>query len=319
MINKLFLFKKNIFFIRVFSIKNSIIAYSFSSLIDIILILLISSLFNKITENSFDLEIYFYIFLCLFFVVIRTIIVFLLRKYAFNKIFYKKFKDEEFIVKNFIENRINDSEDKKNFNLFKEKLINSCDLAAINFDIPIASISAELIFAIGGLIILLNIFGIKLFLYNLPILVILLIVSKIVSKKLHKLGSLILSSTEKRLNLIDNVSEISFEISALRETHKLVNYFSKVNKSYNIIKSEQIIISNMNQIFTESSAFIIILISLVCLILNLTDTSLTNSATSLAILSRMIPSITRSIAFFTQLQFGIPCIRRLSNVKNIYS
>ena len=308
--------KENIFLSRIISRRNSIIAYSSASLLDIILILMISSIFRKITEVEFDEKIYFYFFQCLLFVLIRTFFVFLLRRYSFNKIFHKKFIDEESIVKKFIEKRINDSEDKNEVNLFKEKLINSCNLAAINFDIPIASICAEVIFALGGIIILFKIFGIKLFFYNLPILIILIVFSRLVSKKLHKLGSIILSSTEKRLNTIDNVSELSFEISALNKSNKLVNYFSKVNKPYNKIMSQQIITSNMTQIYTESSAFIIILISLICLTFNIADTSLTNSATSLAILSRMIPSFTRSIASFTQIQFGVPCIRRLSSFKN---
>ena len=316
MLKKFLLLRDNIFLARILSIRKSIFSYSIASFLDILLILLISSIFRKITEISFDGKIYFYVMQCLLFVLIRTICVFLLRKYSFNKIFLKKFKDEEFIVKRFIEKRVEDHADKNDVNLFKEKLINSCNLAAVNFDIPISSICAEIIFAIGGIVILLKIFGIRLFLYNLPVLIILFIVSRFVSKKLHKLGSIILNSTEKRLNTIDNVSEISFEISALKESNKLINYFSKVNKPYNKIIGQQIITSNMTQIYTESSAFIIILISLICLTFNLADTSLTNSATSLAILSRMIPSFTRSIASFTQIQFGIPCVRRLSSIQN---
>ena len=317
MLKKFLLWRDNIFLKRILSIRNSIIAYSLASFLDILLILLISSIFTKITEANFDGKIYFYVIQCLLFVLIRTICVFLLRKYSFKKIFLKKFKDEEFIVKKFIEKRVDDHENKNDVNLFKEKLINSCNLAAVNFDIPIASICAELIFALGGIVILFKIFGIELFLYNLPILIILFIFSRLVSKQLHKLGSIILNSTENRLNTIDNVSEISFEMSALKESKKLVNYFSKVNKPYNKIICQQIITSNMTQIYTESSAFIIILLSLICLTFNLADTSLTNSATSLAILSRMIPSFTRSIASFTQIQFGIPCIRRLASIRNL--
>ena len=115
---------------------------------------------------------------------------------------------------------------------------------------------------------------------------------------MHKLGSEVLNSTEKRLNSIDNISEIAFEVSSLKKSNKLVDYFSKINNPYNKILSQQIITSNMTQIFTESSAFIIILISLIGITLNTSTMSLTNSATSLAILSRMIPSFTRSIAFF---------------------
>ncbi len=308
--------KDNIFIHRIFDIRNSIISYSFASFLDIILILIISSIFKKIIEISFDSEVYFYVIQCLILVLLRTIFVFLLRKYSFSKIFDKKLKDEEFLVRNFIEERIYYLDENNNLNLFKEKLINSCNLAAVNFDIPITSIFAELIFAFGGIFILFQIFGVRLFLYNFPILIILIIASKFLSKKLHKLGIIIINSTEKRLNSIDNISEISFEVSAIKESSKLVSYFSKINNPYNKILSQQIITSNMTQIFTESSAFIIILMSLVAITLNTSSMSLTNSATSLAILSRMIPSFTRSIAFFTQLQFGVPCVRRLSNLEN---
>tara|TARA_B100000242_G_scaffold292655_1_gene268554 strand:+ start:535 stop:1494 length:960 start_codon:yes stop_codon:yes gene_type:complete len=308
--------KENIFIHRIFDIRNSIISYSFASFLDIILILIISSIFKKIIEISFYSEVYFFVIQCLILVLLRTIFVFLLRKYSFRKIFDKKLKDEEFLVRNFIEERIYYLDDNNKLNLFKEKLINSCNLAAVNFDIPITSICAELIFAIGGIFILFKIFGVGLFLYNLPILTILVIASKFLSKKLHKLGIIIINSTEKRLNSIDNISEISFEVSSMKESSKLVDYFSKINNPYNKILSQQIITSNMTQIFTESSAFIIILITLVAIILNTSSMSLTNSATSLAILSRMIPSFTRSIAFFTQLQFGVPCVRRLSKLEN---
>ena len=316
MFNNFFNLKDNIYFNRIFSIRGSIYAYSLSSFIDIILILLISEIFRKITDISFDGSIYLLILQCLLFIIIRTFFVFCLRRYSFNKIFRKKFKDEELISKEFIDNRINDLGKQNDVDLFKEKLINSCNLAAVNFDIPVASICAEIIFALGGLIILLKIFGFKIFFYNLPVLILLLVCSKLISNKLRKLGSIILISTEKRLKSIDNVSEISYEISALNQSSKLVDYFSMINNPHNKIMSQQIITSNMNQIYTESSAFIMILTSLVFINLNIAETSLTNSVTSLAILSRMIPSFTRSIAFITQLQFGSPCVRRLAVIKN---
>tara|TARA_B100000886_G_scaffold340222_1_gene308494 strand:- start:440 stop:1393 length:954 start_codon:yes stop_codon:yes gene_type:complete len=310
-----FSLRDNIFIYRIYEIRNSIISYSVASFLDIILILYISSIFQKISDSNFDGQISFYFFQCLFFILLRTFCVLFLRKYSFNKIFYKKLKDEEFLVRNFVEYSIKNSDNENNLNFFKEKLINSCNLAAVNFDIPVASIFSELTFAFGGIIILLKIFGLRLFLYNFPILVILLIASRFLSNKLHKLGSEILHSTEKRLNSIDNVSEIAFEVSSLKKSNKLVDYFSKINDPYNKILSQQIITSNMTQIFTESSAFIIILISLIGITLNTSSMSLTNSATSLAVLSRMIPSFTRSIAFFTQLQFGVPCVKRLSKIK----
>ena len=315
MIKRFSIFKKNIFIKRILSIRNSIILYSLASALDIITILMISSIFNRISEIKFISNIYFYVFLTFLLIIFRTIAVFLLRRISFNIIFKKKFQKEKIIVKQYIENKSKNSSDENDLNLFKEKLVNSSNLAAVNFDIPVSSIISELIFASGGIIILLRIFGLKLFLFNLPVFFILIIFSKFVSRKLNTLGKSILKYTEKRLNAIDNVSVLAIELSAMADSRNLVNYFEKVNQPFNKILSKQIITSNMMQIYTESASFMIILLSLISLISGISSTSLANSATSLAVLSRMVPSFTRSISFITQLQFGVPSVVRLSQIK----
>lgn len=308
-------FEDNIFFKRIFSIRQSIAAYSLASFLDIIIILIISKIFSKITSYDFNGNIYLYVFSSLVLIIFRTISVFLLRKFSFGRIFKKKLIFEKIFVEQFIESRIKrGNHNEKDIRIFKEKLINSSNLAAINFDIPIFSIVAELIFSIGGIFILLRIFGLNLLLLNLPVLVILIIFSRFVSRKLSSLGTKILDFTDKRINTIDNLSEIAIELSALKNASNLIDYFSKINKPYNLVLSQQVISSNMMQIFTESGAFLIILISLICIIANLSETSLANTATSLAVLSRMVPSFTRSISFITQLQFGVPSVKRLSQI-----
>ncbi len=313
-----FLYKyidENIFFKRIFSMRQSIAAYCFASFLDIFIILIISKIFSEITSYKFDGNIYIYILSTFILIIFRTASIFLLRKFSFSMIFKKKLSLEKIYVENFIDARIRRGNcNEEDLRVFKEKLINSSNLATVNFDIPIFSLVAELIFALGGIFILLNIFGVKLLLLNLPIFVILIIFSRFVSRKLSSLGKRILDLTDKRINTIDNLSEIAIEISALNYSKNLLDYFSKVNKPYNFILSNQVVTSNMMQIFTESGAFLIILISLVCIITNLSETSLANTATSLAVLSRMVPSFTRSISFITQLQFGVPSVKRLSQI-----
>ena len=313
-----FLYKyidENIFFKRIFSMRQSIAAYCFASFLDIFIILIISKIFTEITSYKFDGNIYIYILSTFILIIFRTASIFLLRKFSFSMIFKKKLSLEKIYVENFIDARIRRGNcNEEDLRVFKEKLINSSNLATVNFDIPIFSLVAELIFALGGIFILLNIFGVKLLLLNLPIFVILIIFSRFVSRKLSSLGKRILDLTDKRINTIDNLSEIAIEISALNYSKNLLDYFSKVNKPYNFILSNQVVTSNMMQIFTESGAFLIILISLVCIITNLSETSLANTATSLAVLSRMVPSFTRSISFITQLQFGVPSVKRLSQI-----
>ena len=308
-------FHENIFLKRIYSIRSSIIAYSFASFLDIFIIFSISKIFSIISSINFNGNIYLFIFLTFVLIIIRTISVHLLRSFSFTKIFNKKLNYEKRFVEHFIETRIrSENNNEKDISMFKEKLINSSNLATINFDIPVFSIVAELIFALGGFFILLRIFGINLLLLNLPVFIILVISSKFVSKKLSILGKRILDFTDRRINSIDNISEISIELSALKYSDDLSNYFNMVNKPYNSILSKQIITSNMMQIYTESAAFLIILISLISLITNLTETSLANTATSLVVLSRMVPSFTRSISFITQLQFGVPSVKRLSQI-----
>lgn len=315
MIKKFLFFRENIFLKRVYSIKNSIIAYSLASLIDIFIILKISSIFSVITSDNFEGSIIQSISISLILVITRTIVVFTFKKYAFQEVFSKKLKDEILLVKNFIKLRINQDVNNNEVRLFKEKIINSSNLAAMNFDIPFFSIVAELIFAFGGIFILLKIFGIELLLFNLPLFIILIISSKYVSKKLKKLGTKILNYSEIRLNTIDNISEIAIELSALNYPNKLVDYFLKINSPFNKTLSKQTIISNMTQIYTESAAFVIILICLVSLITKITEANLANTATSLIVLSRLVPSFTRAVCFITQLQFGVPCVRELSKIQ----
>ena len=315
MIKNFLFIRENIFLKRVYSIKNSIIAYSLASLIDIFIILKISSIFSVITSDNFEGSIIQSISISLILVITRTIVVFKFKKYAFQEVFSKKLKDEILLVKNFIKLRINQDVNNNEVRLFKEKIINSSNLAAMNFDIPFFSIVAELIFAFGGIFILLKIFGIELLLFNLPLFIILIISSKYVSKKLKKLGTKILNYSEIRLNTIDNISEIAIELSALNYPNKLVDYFLKINSPFNKTLSKQTIISNMTQIYTESAAFVIILICLVSLITKITEANLANTATSLIVLSRLVPSFTRAVCFITQLQFGVPCVRELSKIQ----
>ncbi len=314
--NKIFLnFKNNVFLKRINVIKTSLFSYALAGIFDLVLIQYISQIFTKITMVNFQGNIFFYISLCLFFIFVRTISVFYLRKIAFKNIFLKKREGEKFLVKDFIKKRTKNLDNyDEDLNLFKEKLVNSSNLAAVNFDIPIISIISELIFAFGGILILLSIFGFQLLIFNLPVLIVLIVFSRFVSIKLKRLGQDYLKFTEKRLNSIDNISEIALELSALNNPNYLVDYFEKTNKPFNKVLSQQIVTSNMTQIYTESASFIIILICLICLITNIAETSLANSATSLAILARMVPSFTRSISFFAQLQFGVPSVKRLSQM-----
>lgn len=184
MYRSLLFFKKNILFQRIISIRYAVLTYSLASFLDIFTIIIISSIFNQISDKNFDGNFYIYIFTTLILIVIRTFSVILLRRFSFKSIFKEKLKNEKLIVSNFISCRVKNALDDEDLNLFKEKLINSSNLAAVNFDIPVVSIISELIFAFGGILVLFKIFGLYLFLFNLPVFIGLILFSKFISLKL---------------------------------------------------------------------------------------------------------------------------------------
>ena len=301
----------NLYFKRLKRIYRSIITFIITSLIDIYVITFISKNFNAIISASNLTNLVIKIIMILFLVVVRTISIYLLKKYSFNLIFKKKNKDELQIINHFIIHRVSNFRDNQALESLKESLINSSNLAAVNFDLPICSIISELIFAAGGLIIMIRLLGLDIILFNFPIFIFLLVFSKLISGKLKTIGNNIVNFTEKRLTTIDNISENSYELSVLKTNKKATYYFNKINYPYNKTLGSHLIISSAMQLLTESTSFVVILISLICIKFNLLGTDIVSTATVLAVLSRMVPSITRTIASITQLQYGIPCVKKL--------
>ena len=72
MYKSLLFLKKNILFQRIFSIRYAVLTYSLASFLDIFTIIIISSIFNQISDKNFDGNFYIYIFTILLLIVIRT-------------------------------------------------------------------------------------------------------------------------------------------------------------------------------------------------------------------------------------------------------
>ena len=87
----------------------------------------------------------------------------------------------------------------------------------------------------------------------------LLFLSRLIALKLHKLGQNFLLKTEKRLLTIDNLSEVSLEISALKSIDPLLTSFERVNKPYNQSLTAVFVKTNSLQIIIEALSLLIIL------------------------------------------------------------
>ncbi len=303
-------------FRRIITLKKSIIATSLSSLIDLLTITLTSKLLGNIANVNNSNEILInYTFIFIIAILIRTILVYILKQYSFTKIFEKKNFDEFNILKIYVREKVNTLEEGNNsIEVFKESLIHSTEKAAYYFDVPIVSFISESLFAICGIAFLLHFLGIKILIINTPIFLFLLFFSRLIALNLHKLGQNVLLKTEKRLLTIDNLSEVSLEISALKSIDPLLTSFERINKPFNQSLTKVFVTTNSLQIMIEALSLLIILISMISIISGVTNTSFTNYASTLAILSRMVPSVTRCIANFSQLQYGIAPVKRLAKL-----
>lgn len=306
-----------ILFWRTLEIRMAVAGFSIASAIDIAAISSLSVLYERIsTAKGNDLVMLAIVGVVL--VVLRTGAVFLLRKYSYGELMEKKSRDEHELVKVFVQRRSRTLPEKENSLIaqFKESITNSTQLATINFDLPMVSLIGELLFAIGGFLVLVHNVGLSLILAMTPVVFALLLVMKSVANRLRSFGSDVMQITENRLVRIDNIAETSLELCVARSSNVAANYFDTPNNRLNRLIHRQLTINNSIHLAVESASFFIILLCLILITLKATTLTLGGAAASLAVLARMVPTITRLIASVTQLHYGIPAVIKLHTYKH---
>jgi ABC-type multidrug transport system fused ATPase/permease subunit len=301
---------------RTLEIRKAIAGFSIASLIDVIVIWSLSVIFERIAAvNGNDLVILAFGGFILVF--LRTGAIFFLRQYSYRELMEKKNRDEHELVKIFVQRRSLTLPEKENSIIghFKESITNATQLATINFDLPMVSLIGEVLFSIAGFMILIHTLGLPLILVMMPVVFISLIVMRSIANNLRSLGSDIMHITEDRLVRIDNIAETSLELCVASAGKTAADYFDSPNRNLNGLIRRQLTLSNSIQLTVESASFIIILLCLVLITFNLVTLTLGAAAASFAVLTRMVPTITRSISSITQLNYGIPAVIKLHNYK----
>lgn len=302
---------------RVRSIKNSVYAFLAASLIDILAITAISILYERLSVVAKG-EMWLLVVSGLLIVLIRTSAVYYFRRYAYIALMAKKTADEYTLVHKFVRVRSNTpiNEENRSVARFKESIMNSTQLAAINFDLPFTSLAGEVLFGVGGVAVLVYNVGFTLILGSLPIVIVLIFAMKIIADRLKSFGAEVLNKTENRIRIIDNISEASLELSISDASTAAAKYFDRPNAALNKLYATQQSVSNSIQLIVESASFVIIMFCVVLVALGVTSLSMGGIAAALVILARMVPTITRSIASVTQLHYGIPAVVRLYAIRN---
>jgi len=299
---------------RLFQVRKAATAFLLAGIVDIVVISIISIIYDKISEANYE-DIVFFAFAGFLLVAFRTLSVLGLRDYSYAVIMKKKTKDERRLVETFIESRsytlpINEA---SLISGFKEAIANATQLATINFDIPMSSLIGELVFAIGGIILLVYNIGPIAILAMTPVILILACLMYKIAGILRSYGLNAIKLNESRLTRTDNVAEASLELSAASCSVSAADYFEIPNKALNMLFRHQLTLSNSSQLIVESASFLMIMTCIIMMTLQDTSVSIGRTASSLAILARLIPTVTRTMSSVTQLNYGIPAVMKLHN------
>lgn len=301
-----------ILFRRVKNLRVAILWFLGASVVDIAAVSGISAIYNVVSTVGLN-ELVILAFGGLALVLARTGLVFQFRKLAFEVVMQKKILDESSIVAAFISRRVHDLQQNENSSIteFKEGLVNSSQLAVVNFDIPVAMLFGEIFFTLGALIMLFNGIGSFLFWCLMPIGFFTLFLMRIISAKLRAFGSAVLRANEARLLQIDNLAESSSELSVANRVNFAVHEFEHPNIELTNVLKSQLSLGNSVQLVVESVAIISVFVCFLAISLGFVSVSASSLAATLAVLARLVPTITRSIASATQLHYGIPAVLKL--------
>ena len=297
---------------RIRALWPAVATCSFISLIDIGYFYLIGLSLTAITTKGKALAIAIGI-IAIAGTTVRIMLVIRLRRVLSNVLFRKKLSDETQILERLLTCKHYASRSGRSRSDAKEILLNSTNICTINFDLPAASLIGEIVFAIGALILLSTYIELRTFVWISPAIATLAILMGNVAKQLRTFGSDMILKTKEKIRWLDNITESADELTTTPSRESAIQIYANTSGSLNNILGRQVYISASSQVYAESFATIIICLLVILWQIGLLEFKAGGVASSLAVLSRLLPTITRSIASITQLQYGVPAVYRYSH------
>jgi len=241
-------------------------------------------------------------------VVMRTILIIVLKRMLTMAIFKKRNAEEIQVLRLMLCGKESSDGSKENG---KEILMNTLNICTINFDLPITALAGEVFFACGALVLLANYLGLNSIFWLSPMIILLLIALMSTAKRLKNFGLEVIQKTKEKIRWLDNTVSCSGEISSLRNWEGAICLYNESASCLNKTVSTQIYLSSRIQIYAESFAIASIFGLVVLWVIGLVSMQAAGVASALAVISRLLPTITRSMSSMTQLQYGIPAVYRL--------
>ena len=285
----------------------------FAFFIDFISLYFISQIIGDIYNHEVNLNIIYLFTFC----IISRIFLIPILKFTALFVFYNQKKNINLVlIKNiFIKKRLNLLSEKE-IAQKKEIIINSSELAVVNFDIPLSNIVGEIILSALVLFFLfyygfLNEFLEYWYLFLLFGLFFILIIN--LSRKFGKTNIVLMKN---KISKVENIFKNLTNLSYSSDFNRVSDYYLDIEKKHNFNSTKFISLNLMNNFFLEAVIYTLLFI-IVTKGVNIENSSIIeNSLISLPFLIRLAPAFTRTMAFVTQLSYGYVAVKNLYNYDN---
>lgn len=294
-------------------IRNTLSGYTITLLaffIDFISLYFISQIIGDIYNHEVHLNIIYLFIAC----VISRMFLIPLLKFAALLIFYNHKKNINLVlIKNILSKKRLNLLSEKEIAQKKEIIINSSELAVVNFDIPLSNIVGEIILSTLVLFFLfyfgfLNEFIEYWYLFLLFALFFVLIVY--LSRKFGKMN---ITFMKNKISKVENIFKNLTNLSYSSDFSSISNYYLEIEKKHNLNSTKFISLNLMNNFFLETLIYTLLFIIVTKGVNIENSTIIENSLISIPFIIRLAPAFTRTMAFVTQLSYGYVAVKNLDN------
>lgn len=294
-------------------IRNTLSGYTITLLaffIDFISLYFISQIIGDIYNHEVHINIIYLFIAC----VISRMFLIPLLKFTALFIFYNHKKNINLaLIKNILSKKRLNLLSEKEIAQKKEIIINSSELAVVNFDIPLSNIVGEIILSALVLFFLFyygfhNEFIEYWYLFLLFALFFVLIIY--LSRKFGKMN---ITFMKNKISKVENIFKNLTNLSYSSDFSSISNYYLEIEKKHNLNSTKFISLNLMNNFFLETLIYSLLFIIVTKGVNIENSTIIENSLISIPFIIRLAPAFTRTMAFVTQLSYGYVAVKNLDN------
>lgn len=285
----------------------------FAFTVDFITLYFLSDILNSVYNEIISKKIILIFLICIF---LRLFLIPLLKFVSLIIFFQHKKKLNETFLLNIIKKKRDNKLTEKEISKNKEILLNSSDLAVVNFDIPLSNIIGEIFIAIMAVVFIVYYGLITEFLEFYYLIFFFGLVFSIIIFLSRKYGKKNIDFMKNKISKIENIFKNLTNFSYSSSSDYLKKYFLDIETKHNLNTSKFITLNLTNNFFLESIIYTFLFIVVTQGIVIDNSSIIERSLVSLPFLVRLAPAFTRTMAYLTQLSYGYTALQNLYSNDN---